>query len=285
MKTVGILFLWMATVALGAPLRVVSLSTITMDIAKNVGGGDVVVTTLVKFGVDPHEFQPTPEDVKEIARADLVLMTGKGMEGYLAKLEESAGKAKFVDVGKKIPSLKLIEDGREVEDPHWWHSVDNMKTATIVVRDAMIQADLVHQADYEKDADVYLAKLDDLEKWSKEKIATLPKEKRKLVTSHDALQYFARDFGFTIYAIEGVNRFDEPSSKKIAELIKTIKARGVKAVFFEDTENPKVIREITRETGAKIGGKLYVDGLGSNEATTYVDMMKYNINTIVNSLK
>ena len=116
-------------------------------------------------------------------------------------------------------------------------------------------------------------------------VAKLPREKRKLVTSHDAFQYFARDFGFRIYAVEGVSSDDQPSSKKVTDLIKTIRTEGVKAVFFESIENPKVIGEITRETGAKVGGELYADGLGVKEASTYPDMMRYNITTLVESLK
>ena len=105
------------------------------------------------------------------------------------------------------------------------------------------------------------------------------------MTSHEAFQYFARDFGFKIYAIEGVSTDDQPSSKKITELITTIRNEGVKAVFFESVENPKVVGEITKETGAKVGGQLYADGLGDNEASTYLGMVRHNVTTIVESLK
>jgi zinc/manganese transport system substrate-binding protein len=268
-----------------APLKVSSFSTITTDIATNVGGDLVQITPLVKPGVDPHEFQPSPGDIKAVSESDVVLLTGKGIEGYLGKLKENSGHAVFVDTGAAFPSLRMVDDGKKVEDPHWWHSIANVKKATLVVKDALAKADPAHAADYEKNARAYLDQLDALEAWAKEKIATLPRDKRKLVTSHDAFQYFARDFGFKIYAIEGVSSEDEPSSKKVANLIQTIKDQGVKAVFFENIENPKVIQEITRETGAKIGGELYADGLGDKEATTYVDMIKHNITTIVESLK
>lgn len=269
-----------------AELTVASLSTITTDIAKNVGGDKVRVIPVIKPGIDPHEFQPTPEDVKEIVTADLVLITGKHLEGYLTKLEESAGGAgKFVDTGAAFPSLKLEEDGKPVEDPHWWHSVANVKKAAVVVEKRFEEADPANKAVYEKNLAAYLGTLKDLEIWAKREVATLPRDKRKLVTSHDAFQYLAHDFGFKIYSIEGVSTEDEPSSKKIADLINTIKAEGVKAVFFESIENPKVVAEITKETGAKVGGDLYADGLGDKEAKTYPEMVKYNIGTIVNSLK
>jgi zinc/manganese transport system substrate-binding protein len=269
-----------------AELKVASLSTITTDIARNVGGDKVKVISIIKPGIDPHEFQPSPSDVKEIETADLVLITGKGIEGYLTKLEDAVGnKAKFVDTGGTIPSLKLEEEGKMAEDPHWWHSIANMKKATAVVEKRFSEADPANKTTYEKNTAAYLAQLEELETWAKTEVSKLPREKRKLVTSHDAFQYFARDFGFKIYAIEGVSTEDEPSSKKITDLIKTVKNKGVKAIFLESIENPKVATTMTKETGAKVGGKLYADGLGENEATTYQDMMRYNITTIVEGLK
>ena len=244
------------------------------------------VIPIIKPGIDPHEFQPSPSDVKEIETADLVLITGKGIEGYLVKLEEAVGnKAKFVDAGSPISSLKLEEEGKMVEDPHWWHSIENMKKAATVVEKRFIEADPTNKTTYEKNAAAYTTELKELEKWAKIEVSKLPREKRKLVTSHDAFQYFARNFGFKIYAIEGVSTDDEPSSKKITDLIKTIKNEGVKAIFFESIENPRVATTITKETGAKIGGKLYADGLDDTEAATYPDMMRYNITTIVEGLK
>jgi zinc/manganese transport system substrate-binding protein len=284
---VGIVILSIASLAgARAEFNVASLSTITTDIARNVGGDAVNVIPIIKPGVDPHEFQPSPLDVKQIESANLVLITGKGMEGYLTKLEEAVGnKAKFVDTGSAILSLKLEEEGKTLEDPHWWHSIENMKKATVVVKKHFVDADPANKAAYEKNAAAYLAMLTDLEKWARQEVSKLPREKRKLVTSHDAFQYFARDFGFKIYAIEGVSTDDQPSSKKITDLIKTIRNEGVKAVFFESIENPKVVGEITKETGAKVGGELYADGLGDKEASTYPDMVRYNITAIVESLK
>lgn len=269
-----------------AELKVASLSTITTEIAQNVGGTAVRVTPLIRPGIDPHDFQPSPWDVREIEGADLVLLTGKGMEGYLTKLEDAVGnKSKFVDVGAEIPTLTLREDGRIVDDPHWWHSIANMKRATSVIRRHFVEADPANKALYTKNAAAYLARLTDLEKWVRTEIAKLPRDGRKLVTSHDALQYFAQDYGFKIYAVEGVSTDDQPSSKKITDLINTIREQQVKAVFFESIKNPKVITEITKETGAKIGGELFVDGLGDKEASTYSDMIRHNVQTIVENLK
>lgn len=287
-------FTLLALVASRAPgqaapaLKVASLSTVLSDVARNVAGDKAQVEEIVKGGVDPHEFQPTPGDVELVAGADVALVSGKGMEGYLSKLEESAGKSKFVDVGDQLgASLQLEEDGRTVEDPHWWHSVANVERATLIVRDAFIQADPADKAAFTAAAAAYEARLAALDKQIRLKVAELPRDQRKLVTSHDAFQYFARDYGFKIYPIEGVSTAEEPSTRRVAELLQTIQTQKVKAVFFESTQNPKVIAQITQETGAKVGGELYADGLGApgGDADTYEKMMIHNVTTIVDALK
>jgi len=270
-------------------VRVSSFATILTEIAEQVGGDRVAVTAHVKPGVDPHEYEPKPADLKIVSNAQLILLTAKHMEGYVSKLKESTGtKGALVEVGDGFASLKMKAENdpnRTVEDPHWWHSVANVEKATRIVRDELIKADPADKDTFTANASKYLDKLTALEKWTRLKVAELPRDKRKLVTSHDAFQYFAHDYGFTIYAIEGVTTEDQPSSKKVAELISTIKSQGVKAIFLESIENPKVLKEITRESGAKVGGTLYADGLGEGDASTYEGMFKHNVNTIVDALK
>jgi ABC-type Zn uptake system ZnuABC Zn-binding protein ZnuA len=280
------LIFFTALISASADLQVASLSTITTDLAHQVGGSHVTVDAIIKPGVDPHEFEPTPGDVRNVANANLVLLTGKGMEGYLSKLEEAAGGAgKFVNVGKTIPSLTMTEDGKKVEDPHWWHSLENMKMATHVVAEAFEKADPSNAPSYEKNASAYLASLDKLERWIRLQVAALPHNKRKLVTSHDALQYFARDYDFTIYPVKGVSTAEDPSSQHVKEIIGVIKDQGVKAVFFESIENTRAVQQISDETGAKTGGTLYSDGLGESEGNTYDSMMRHNVSAIVEGLK
>ena len=275
-------------------IKVASFSTIDTEIVQQVGDDHVDVAALVKPGVDPHEYEPTPADLRKVSEAQLILTSGKHLENYLSKLQEATGgKADLIEVGNHLPSLKMkpveVEDGadegRRIEDPHWWHSVSNVKQATKIIRDELIKLDPADKADFEKNANAYLVKLDALDNWVRRKVAELPRDKRKLVTSHDAFQYFARDYGFTIEAIEGVNTETEASNRHVSELIDDIKKQGVKAIFLESTLNPKVTTQITRETGVKIGGTLYADGLGPGEASTYEGMMKHNVSTIVDALK
>jgi zinc/manganese transport system substrate-binding protein len=275
-------------------IKVASFSTIDTEIVQQVGGDHVDVAALVKPGVDPHEYEPTPADLRKVNDAQLILTSGKHMENYLNKLQEATGgRADMLKVGDHFSSLKMkpneAEDGADnrgvIEDPHWWHSVANVKQATKVICDELIKLDPAHNADFEKNASAYLGKLDDLDNWVKRKVAELPRDKRKLVTSHDAFQYLARDYGFKIEAIEGVSTEAEASNRHVSELIDDVKQQGVKAIFLETTLNPKVTTQITRETGAKIGGSLYPDGLGLGDASTYEGMMKHNVSTIVDALK
>jgi len=270
-------------------IRVSSFSTILTEIAEQVGGEHVSVTAHVKQGIDPHDFEPNPGDLTIVGDAQLILLTAKHMENYVGKLKEATGaKGALVEVGDGFASLKIKgedDPSSSIEDPHWWHSVANMEKATKIVRDELIKVDAANKADFTANAAKYLEKLAALKKWTKATVADLPRDKRKLVTSHDAFQYFAREFGFTIYAIEGISSEDQPSSKKVVELIASIKAQGVKALFLESIQNPKVLKEITKESGIKVGGTLYADGLGEGEASTYEGMFKHNVSTIVNALK
>jgi zinc/manganese transport system substrate-binding protein len=296
----GLLFGLASTLsAIGADtLKTASFSTVLTEIAQQVGGNHVSVAGLVQPGQDPHEYQPTPEDLKQAADAKLILLSGKHIEHYLDKVQQATGgKAESLSVGDALPTLKMKADPDEpqemaaadrngmIDDPHWWNSVSNVEKATVIVRDELIKLDPTNQADYKGNAKSYLKKLAELDQWAKRKVAELPRDKRKLVTSHDAFQYFSKDYGFTVYAIEGVSTETEPSDRHIAELIDEIKKQQVKAIFLESTLNPKVSVQITKETGAKIGGSLYADGLGEGDGSTYDGMVRHNISTIVDALK
>ena len=259
-------------------LRVSSFSTILTEIAREVGGEKVDVTGHVKPGVDPHDFQPTQSDLKAVASSELILVSARHLEGYVEKLRQAAGgKAALLEVGNQLPGPK--------DDPHWWHSVGNLRRATRIVRDELIRLRPDLRAAFVAGASAYTKRLDTLEEWVKVKVAELPRDRRKLVTNHDSFGYFAREFGFEVHPIAGLTQNDQPGSKKVAEIITTIREQGVKAIFSEDIENPKVIQQITRETGAKLGGKLFSDGLGAKPNDTVEAMFRHNVSTIVEALK
>ena len=281
MKLPGILWLLLLLAcarAEDARLRVSSFSTILTEIVTEVGGEKVAVTGHVKPGMDPHEFEPKPADLKTVSSAQLIIVSARHLESYVEKLSEAAGgKAALLEVGNQLPGPK--------DDPHWWHSVGNLRRATRLVRDELIRLRPDARTAFTANAAAYTERLDTLEQWVKAKVAELPKNRRKLVTNHDSFGYFAREFGFEVHPIAGLTQNDQPGSKKVAEIITTIREEGVKAIFSEDIENPKVIRQITRETGAKLGGKLFSDGLGAKPNDTVDAMFRHNVTTIVEALK
>lgn len=278
------------------PLRVASLSTVMADLARRIGGERVEVTEIVKPGVDPHIYEPTPGDRKTISKSRILLASGLGFEGYLDRLRpglEKAGVRLVVggDVVKPIETACEEHEGHDhshshgPSDPHWWHSIPNVQAVARLIADAFIAVDPEGRSIYEANANELDARLGALAKWVRLQLSALPKASRVLVTSHDALGYFAKDNGFEIFAVQGVSTSDQPSSQKVKRLIEEIKARKVKAIFAENIENPKVLEQITIETGAKPAGILYADGLGGGAATTYEGMMRSNVSTIVEALK
>jgi zinc/manganese transport system substrate-binding protein len=281
------------TVQLKAEIKVASFSTVLSEITQKIGGNNATVTSLIKPGQDPHEYQLTPGDLTAATTSDLVLLSGKGMEAtYLNNLRDALPKrVEVLAVGDQLPSLgkgsREEKAGSEeaTEDPHWWNSVSDVEKAAAIVRDELIHLDPAHAADYQAGAQAYLSQLKELDLWAKRKIAELPRDRRKLVTSHDAFQYFAQEYGFQIDSIEGLTTDQEPSVSHVSALIAEIKRQRVKAIFLENTLNPKVSAEITRESGAKIGGTLYADGLGPGDGETYDSMTRHNVNTIVDALK
>jgi len=283
------------------PLRVASLSTVLTDVARSVGGESVEVVEIVGPGVDPHHFEPTPGDMRRMVEADLVLANGLGFESFLGRLQSGLKPGQLLVVGDAIKNPIITEGGHSCDedhdhghshshshagpDPHWWHSIANMKTATQEIKQAFIRLRPEDKAKFETGAKAYNRQLDELSKWVRVQLAPIPRRERVLVTSHDALAYFARDYQFTILPVQGVTTADQPSSKKVRDLIDTIRSSGIKTVFAENIENPRVLQEITRETGVTLGGTLYSDGLGSGETATYDGMMRHNVSTIVTALQ
>jgi zinc/manganese transport system substrate-binding protein len=279
-----------------ARLEVVAMNSVIADIARQVGGNDVLVTSLIPPGQDLHGFSPSPGDMRQVRQSRIVLTSGLGLEaGFLSKLQSQDPHGPlFVSLGDSMTPLASSPTPHEHEhehddehgeiDPHWWHSIPNARMASKVICDAFIQADPDHAEAYTIRTAAFDKKLSELARWVRVTMARLPRDRRILVTSHDAFGYFAHDYGFTVRPVAGLSSEDKPSSKNVRALIAAIQANHVPAIFIENTENPKVLTEITRETGTRIGGMLYSGGLGEKEATSYEDMVRHNVETIVNGL-
>jgi len=271
-------------------LPVVASFSILGDFVREIGGERVAVTTLVGPDGDAHVYSPTPADAKTVAGAKLVVVNGLKFEGWLTRLVKSSGtKATVATATTGITPLKMADDhghGHGGEDPHAWQSVANARLYVGNVRDALIAADPAGKATYEANAAAYQTKLDALEAEIKAAVARIPADRRKAITSHDAFGYFVKAYGIAFIAPQGVSTEAEASAKDVARIIRQIKAEKVPAVFLENITNPRLAEQIARESGAKIGGRLYSDALSGADgpAGTYIAMMKHNISQIEKAL-
>lgn len=271
------------------PLRVATLSTVLAEIAAKVGGSGAEVTNLVLPGVDPHTFNPSPADVRAIVDADVVLASGLGLEGYLGRLVAGAGpRGRVVEVGDALPRVLAVPGAGAAgeKDPHWWHSIANMVLATDLVRAEFSRARPGSADAFAANAAAYQARLEALAAWVSAQVAALPPDRRQLVTSHDAFGYFARDYGFSIHAINGLSTESEADARHVAALVDLIRRERIQAVFAESSANPRLVASLLSETGVRLGGTLYADGLGpaGSGAETYEAMYRHNVLAIVGAL-
>ena len=264
-------------------INVVASFSILGDFAKNVGGDRVNVTTLVGPNSDVHVYTPAPADAKKIADAKLVIINGLGLEGWLPRLVQSSGsKAAIVTATNGIAPRKLGSDA----DPHAWQSVVNAKIYVASIRDALIAADPAGASAYRANADAYLEKLDVLDREVRDAVAQIAQVRRKVISTHDAFGYFAAAYGVAFIAPQGVSTESEPSARDMAAIITQIKTEKIPAVFLENISDPRLMRRISAETGARIGGTLVSDSLTSEngDAPTYIDMVRHNIKALTSAL-
>jgi zinc/manganese transport system substrate-binding protein len=287
MRRVSLIFLVLATAILPARaqerLNVVASFSIVADFVKNVGGDRVDVTTLVGPNSDAHVYSPTPADAKKIADAKLIIVNGLGFEGWLPRLvQSSGGKAKVVTATDGIAPLRLGNDA----DPHAWQSVGNAKIYVANIRSALSAADPASTERYRSNADAYLAKLDALEREVHDAVAKLSPARRKVISTHNAFGYFAAAYGIEFIAPLGVSTESEPSARDIAKIITQVKQAKIPAVFLENVSDPRLMQRISAETGAKVGGTLYSDGLTGEkgDVPTYIDMVRHNIKALTRAL-
>ena len=264
-------------------LKVVASFSILGDLVRNVGGTSVSVTTLVGPDSDAHVYSPTPADAKKLADARLIFINGLGFEGWLPRLVKSAGsKAAVVTATSGIAPLKLGSDA----DPHAWQSVANAKIYVGNIRDALAAADPASAAAFRANAETYLAKLDALDREVREAVARIPEGHRKVISTHAAFGYFAAAYGVEFIAPVGVSTESEPSARDIAGIITQIRVAKIPAVFLENVSDARLIRRISAETGARVGGTLYSDSLTGEkgDSPTYIDMVRHNIKALTSAL-
>jgi zinc/manganese transport system substrate-binding protein len=257
-------------------LKVVATFSILGDMVRNVGGERVEVATLVGPNGDAHVYSPTPADGRRLTEARIVFTNGLKFEGWIDRLVKSSGtKAVKVEAARGVKPLKSEDaghghghdHGHDGSDPHAWQSIGNAKTYVANIRDALIAAAS------------YLKQLDDVEAEVKDLVAKIPPERRRIITSHDAFRYLEDAYGIDFVAPQGVSTESEASAKDVARIIQQIKREKIGAVFVENVSDARLMERIAKETGAKIGEKVYSDALSEpgGPAGTYIDMMRHNI--------
>jgi zinc/manganese transport system substrate-binding protein len=264
-----------------ADVTAVAATTQLADLVRNVGGDRVSVDSILRSNADPHEYEPRPSDATAIAKADIVFRSGGDLDEWLDEVVDSAGGD--ADQVTLIDSVK-----REGDDPHWWQNPRNAILAVAAIRDALIEVDPDGRSGYERRAAAYTAKLRRLDADVQRCIDRVSPAKRKLVTTHDALGYFADRYGIEVIGavIPSLSTQAQPSAKDVQKLVDQIESEGVEAIFPEASLSKKLEQAISREAGAKVGGQLWADTLGpkGSSGATYLGAIRANAATLANGM-
>jgi ABC-type Zn uptake system ZnuABC Zn-binding protein ZnuA len=265
----------------GGKLRVVATTTQVADMVRHVAGDRAQVTQILEPGSDPHEYEPRPSDALALAHAGVVFRSGGDVDAWLTGLlDQAGGHARGVDL---IDSVHRLGD-----DPHWWQDVSNGERAVGAIRDALARADPKNAATYRRNAGTYAAQLGHLDGGIAACTHRLPPARRKLVTSHDSLGYYARRYGFTIVgaAIPSLSSQAQPSAAATQRLVDQIRTQDVPAIFPESALNPKLERAIAADAHARVAPALWADALGppGSSGATYAGALAANTETIVGAL-
>lgn len=272
-------------------LKVVATFSILSDLVRNVGGDRIDLVTLVGPDGDAHVYSPTPADGRRLAEAKVVFVNGLRFEGWMNRLvKSSGGKAALIEAAKGVQTIEEGAHGHGHShgsvEPHAWQSVANAKIYVANIRDGLVGADPAGKEVYEANAAAYLQKLDALDAEVKAAIARIPMDRRRIVTSHDAFAYFEKAYGLDFVAPQGVSTESEASAKDVARIIQQIRREKIRAVFVENVSDPRLLERIAKETGARLGDRLYSDALSGPDgpAATYIEMMRHNIRALNTAL-
>lgn len=287
---ISILFSLISIVS-GEKLRVASLHPLMGDLAEQIGGENVEVIHLIDAQGNVHNFSPSVTALKKASGARLYLASGKGLESYLTDLRSLLGEgSSVVEVGKKIKSILITKENKHFAccphdshgalDPHWWHSLPNIRKAVSIISQEMSKVDPEHKDYYKQNANNLRKKFELLDDWVRKQISVIPKNDRYLVTSHAAFAYFCQEYGFKSIPVQGVNAEQKVSASYLLEANKTIKKNNVKTIFPEKKSNPKELKLIAEVCNAKLGRSLYADS-----AKSVAELFKHNVTVIVEGLK
>ncbi|WP_397333893.1 MULTISPECIES: metal ABC transporter substrate-binding protein [unclassified Nostoc] len=268
---------------------VVATSTIIADLTQEVGGDEIQIKGILQPGADPHVYEPVPADSRFLEEADLILYNGYNLEPGLIKMMNAAGKGRKLAVGEAVKPLQLDKGkGEIVPDPHVWGSAENAIAMVNAIRDGLIELSPEDKEKFTQNATQLTNQLKQLHTWINEQIQTIPADKRRLVTTHDAFQYYGRAYQIAIAGtLIGISTEEQPSAQTVQRLVESIKKIAVPAIFAETTINPTLIRTVAQEAGVQLAPhQLYSDSIGAkgSDGESYIKMMEANTRTIVEAL-
>jgi ABC-type Zn uptake system ZnuABC Zn-binding protein ZnuA len=269
----------------GSTLRVVTTTTVFADIVRQIGGKHVTVDSIVPSGVGPEDYEPRPADARRLADAQLIVSNGVGLDDFLDKIVDAAGNASAerLVLGDGIPTVTV--DGEA--NPHFWLDPTLVERYYLpAIRDRLSTLRPAAASDFTVASDAYADQLRHLDASNVAKVATIPPDRRKLVTFHDAFPYFAAHYGFELIGVILENPGQEPSAAELAGLVRKVKAANVPAVFSEAQFDPKLARTLADEAGVtRVVTTLYNDALGPPPADTYIGLMTFDMDEIVKALR
>lgn len=274
--------------AMAKTLNVVASFSVLGDMVKQVGGEHVQVNTLVGPDGDPHTFEPSPQDSAMLNNADVVVVNGLGLEGWLDRLVKASGfKGELVVASQGVKTHTMDEEGKTVTDPHAWNSAANGAQYAQNILQGLVKADPQEVAALNATGKRYIAELNALDAQAKARFSAIAQTKRKVLTSHDAFGYFGEAYGVTFMAPQGLSSESEASAATVGKLIQQIKADGVRTWFMENQLDPRLVKQIAAATGAQPGGVLYPEALSEpgGVADSYVKMFRHNVETLANSMQ
>ena len=290
------------------PLQVVTSFSILDDMVSTIGGDHVSVTSLVGPDGDAHAFSPKPADAQSLADADLIVVNGLQLEGWIDRLIDASGYEGEVVVASNGIDTRSFEghegdhddhddhdhatDGEEEHhhhgdvDPHAWQDLENGEQYARNIRDALVKADPAHADAYRANAEHYIDEMEALDKEAKARLSRIPASDRLIITSHDAFGYFADAYDLELLSPVGINTLAEPSASDMGRLIQQIESSHARALFLENMTNPALINQLHEETGIAIGGTLYADALtAEGEGSTYLGVFQHNVDTLLDALE
>ncbi|GLS44589.1 metal ABC transporter substrate-binding protein [Methylobacterium brachythecii] len=270
-------------------IKAVATFSILGDLVRQVGGDRVAVTNLVGPDADAHSFSPSPDDARRLAGADIIFVNGLGFEGWMERLIRASGTKAPVIVASS--GAKTIAGSRDHadhdhgdvadnhDDPHAWQSVANAKLYVAAIRDGLSRIDAAHAAAYAENARAYTEKLDALEAEIRTTIAEIPEARRRIITTHDSFGYYTQAYGLRFVAPQGLSTDSEAGPRDVARIIRQIRKQKIPAVFLETIADPRLMQQIARESGARVGGRVYSDALSAADgpAPGYLEMMRSNL--------